>query len=91
MAGAAAGHDREPQEIICRDRVRIGCRLVGGCVWPHHQAFGVVGGEEITAGRTIGVVAIDGDLDWVGLGQLMREELGWDDYPARPRQLSEAR
>ena len=58
---------------------------------PLFRAMTAARHEGRTLGNLIEVVAIDGDLDWVALGQLMRQELGWDDYPARPRQLSEAR
>ena len=32
----------------------------------------------------IGAAITDGALDWIELGRLMREELGWHDYPAYP-------
>ncbi|MFZ2242384.1 MAG: hypothetical protein WAV90_23015 [Gordonia amarae] len=30
--------------------------------------------------------ATEADLDWVGVGALLREALGWEDYPAVPQQ-----
>jgi DNA-binding response OmpR family regulator len=35
-------------------------------------------------GTLIGAAITDGALDWIELGRLMREELGWNDYPAYP-------
>ena len=26
-------------------------------------------------------------VDWIGVGQMMRDELGWDDHPALPSQI----
>ncbi len=44
-------------------------------------------------GRSLGTLIqsaiADGALDWVVLGRLMREELGWDDYPTYPPPLTD--
>ena len=42
-----AGERREPHQILRDQAVRIGDRFVERRLRPHHQAFGVVGGEEI--------------------------------------------
>ena len=41
------------------------------------QALAVIG--QLGSGT-----ATEADLDWVGVGTLLREALGWDDYPAVP-------
>ena len=54
-----AGQRREPHQVLRRDRVRIGGGVVAGRSRPHHQALGVVGGEEIAAVVRIGVVRVE--------------------------------
>ena len=57
--GVVAGQRRQPHQVLRGERVRVGRGVVGGGGRPHHQAFGVVGGEEIAAGVGIGVVPIE--------------------------------
>ena len=49
----------EPDQVLRGECVRVGRGVVGGGARPHHQALGVVGGEEIAAVVGIGVVAIE--------------------------------
>ena len=35
---------------------------------------------------TTGAVSNRG-VDWIGVGQMMRDELGWEDYPTIPPQI----
>ena len=46
-----AGEQREPDEVLCRDAVVVGRGVVGGGGGPHHEAFGVGGGEIIECRR----------------------------------------
>ena len=57
--GVVAGQRGEPHQVLRGDRVRIGGGVVAGRGRPHHQALGVVGGEEIAAVRRIGVVRVE--------------------------------
>ena len=57
--GMVAGEGREADQVLRRDPVRVGRRVVAGGARAHHQALGVVGGEEIAAVVRIGVVAVE--------------------------------
>ena len=83
--GVLAGEDGEPHQVLRRQRIRIRRRVVGGGVRPHHQALGVVGGEEIAAVVGIGVVAVERALPGqraleIGVlaGRLVERERGAD-------------
>jgi len=52
------GKDREADEVLRRQRVGVRNSIVGGGVGSHHQAGGVIRGEEIAAVVGIGVVAV---------------------------------
>ena len=57
--GIIARERREPHQVAGRDRVRVRHRVVGGGGRAHHEALGVVGGEEVAAVVRIGVVAVE--------------------------------
>ncbi len=46
-----AGKGGQPDQVLRDDGIRVRDRVVGGRGRPHHQPFGIVGGEIIGAGR----------------------------------------
>ena len=40
-------------------RIGIGRRVIGGRARPHHQAFGIVRGQEIAAGVVVCVMTVE--------------------------------
>src|SRR6185437_8343239 len=46
----------KPDEVLRGQPVRIGQRVVGGRLRAHHQAFGVVGGDEVAPAVCVGIV-----------------------------------
>src|SRR5437899_10831434 len=79
------GKDREANQVLRRHGVGVRSRIIGGGVGPHHQAGGVMGGEEIAAVFGIGVVASERYLPreralemGVLAGRLMKRQRGSD-------------
>src|SRR5262245_43736248 len=56
--GVLAGEDRKPDQVLRRQGIWIGGRILGGGAGSHHQALRHVSGEEVAASLGIGVVAI---------------------------------
>ena len=54
-----AGQDRKPDEILRGDRVVVRSGLIGGRGGADDQTFGVGGGEIISSGLGIGVIAVE--------------------------------